>query len=257
MQEHVAVVTLSRPDKHNAVDREMFDALYRAGTELAEDRRVRSVVLCGAGDNFCAGIDTSVFQESAGITPEMLAPSEETPANYFQRVAYVWRELPMPVIAALQGVTFGAGMQIALGADVRIARPDARLSILEIKWGLIPDMSISTTLPGLLGYDQAVLRTWTGAHLSGEEALRLGLVTEISDHPVSRAQEIAAAIAKQSPDAIRGAKALYRAAWSERDAALLRKEAEIQLAVMAAPNQREAVRANVERREPSFGDPIV
>ena len=252
---HVATVTLNRADKHNAVDRAMFDALTAAGRSLAADKSVRAVVLRGDGDHFCAGIDVSVFQGAGGIDPAMMAAGDDTPANYFQSTAYVWRELPVPVIAALHGVVFGAGLQIALGADVRFASADAKLSIMEIKWGIIPDMSVSTTLPGLVPYDKAAMLAWTGRIVSGDEAAELGLVTGVADDPLAAATELAAAVAAKSPDAVRAIKSLFKESWADREAVLLRREAELQLAVMAAPNHKEAVVANVEKRAPDFGDP--
>ncbi|MEE8544020.1 MAG: enoyl-CoA hydratase-related protein, partial [Gammaproteobacteria bacterium] len=141
IQDHIAAVTLNRPDKANAVSLDMFDALGEAGKLLASNRSVRAVVLSGAGDNFCAGIDIDLFQdEKFAFDDEALAPLQDSPANRFQAAAYTWRELPVPVICAIKGVAYGAGLQIALGADLRYARADSSLSIMEIKWGLIPDM---------------------------------------------------------------------------------------------------------------------
>ena len=258
MHEHVAHVTLNRPDKHNAVDRAMFDALIGTGRALAEDASLRAVVVTGAGDNFCAGIDISVFQDDGDrIDPSAMAPLDGTPANLFQAAGYVWRELPVPVIAALKGAVFGAGLQIALGADLRIAAADAKLSIMEIKWGLIPDMGITTVLPALMAYDKAAELTWSGRVVGGEEAASLGLVSSVAEDPLAAAAALARDIAGRSPDAIRAAKRLFQEAWADRDAALLRREAELQMAVMAAPNQREAALANVQKRAPEFSDAVI
>ena len=251
--DHVAEVVLSRPDKHNAVDRDMFEAFGTVGARLAGDASVRAVVLRGSGENFCAGIDVSTFTDN-GIDPQLMQPCAGTPANFFQRAAYVWRELPVPVIAALHGVVFGAGLQIALGADVRIAAADARLSIMETKWGIIPDMASMTSLPALVSYDKAMELTWTGRIISGEEAAGIGLVTSLADDPVAQARALAAEISTKSPDAVRAAKKLYLDAYAERDAHLLRQEAELQMAVMAGPNQKEAVVANLQKRPPKFAD---
>ncbi len=251
--DHVAQVTLNRAGKHNAVDRAMFDAILEAGTSLAGDRSVRAVVLHGAGDNFCAGIDVSLFQ-SEGIDPATMQPRDGSPSNLYQSAAYVWRELPVPVIAAVHGVAYGAGLQIALGADLRIAADDAELSIMEIKWGIIPDMSITITLPGLMAYDEAAELAWTGAVVSGRDAAAMGLVTRSAQDPLREARDLARRIAERSPDAIRATKRLFREAWADRDAALLRREAELQLEVMAGSNQKEAAAANIERRRPDFGD---
>ena len=253
VENHVADVVLSRPDKHNAVDRDMFEAFGTVGERLASDASIRAVVLRGSGENFCAGIDISTFSGD-GIDPRLMQPSPGTPANFFQRAAYVWRELPVPVIAALHGVVFGAGLQIALGADVRIAAADARLSIMETKWGIIPDMASMTSLPALVSYDRAMELTWTGRIISGEEAASIGLVTALADDPVVQARALAGEISTKSPDAVRAAKKLYLDAYAERDQHLLRREAELQMAVMAGPNQKEAVMANMQKRPPKFAD---
>jgi len=257
LSDAVAEVVLNRPTKHNAVDREMFDALTEAGSTLADRRDLRAVVLRGAGDNFCAGIDVSVFANGE-IDPASMQALPKTPANLYQNAAYAWRSLPVPVIAALRGAVFGAGLQIALGADVRIASPDARLSVMESKWGLIPDMAASITFPAVLPYDTAAELTWTGRIVSADEAGRLGLVSSITEDPVAAARAMARTIASRSPDAVRAAKRLLLEAYghddANRDAALLRREAELQLGVLRGANQREAVRANLEKRDPEFGD---
>ncbi len=253
---HVAQVVLNRPDKHNAVDHAMFDALTETAESLGADGSLRAVVLCGKGENFCAGIDVSVFQGGA-FDPASMRPRDGSPANYYQSVAYLWREMPVPVIAALHGASFGAGLQIALGADLRFASPAAKLSIMEIKWGIIPDMGISTTLPALMPIDAALELAWTGRVVSGEEAAALGLVTAAVGDPLASAMDAAAQIAAKSPDAIRATKTLFKEAWADRDTALLRREAELQMRVMASPNQKEAVMANLQKRDPDFGDPVV
>lgn len=253
---HVAQVTLNRADKHNAVDRAMFDAFIETGSALAGDSSIRAVVLAGAGENFCAGIDISTFTDG-GISPELMQPIDGSAANYFQSAAYVWRQMPVPVIAALRGVVFGAGFQVALGADLRIAAPDTRMSIMETKWGIIPDMGISTLLPANVAYDKAAELTWSGRIVDTEEALALGLVTMRADDPLASALQLAGEIAARSPDAVRAAKKLLQASYEERDQKLLALEARLQMQVMAGANQKEAVLANVEQRAPKFGKPDV
>ena len=254
----IARVNLNRPAKHNAVDRDMFDALTDTGHKLANMPDLRAVVLSGNGDHFCAGIDVSVFQGGVdSIDPASMQPAGSSPANYYQNAAWVWRDLPVPVIAALHGAVFGAGLQIAIGADIRIANNAAKLSIMEVKWGIIPDMGLSVSLPALMSYDKAAELTWTGRVVSGEEAASLGLVTRVADDPREAADQLAMQIAARSPDAVRGAKRLLKAAWADRDAELLRLEAELQMAVMAAPNQKEAVLANLQKREAEFGDAAI
>lgn len=255
MSDGVAIVSLNRPEKHNAVDRGMFDAIIETGARLASDRSLRAVVLQGKGDNFCAGIDISVFQGGeSSFDPASMQPLDPSLANYYQSAGWAWRELPVPVIAALRGAVFGAGLQIALGADLRIAGESAKLSVMEIKWGIIPDMGISVALPALMAYDKALELTWTGRIVGAEEAASLGLVTRMVDNPNETAVELARHIAGRSPDAIRAAKSLFKEAWADREAALLRREAELQLRVMAGANQKEAIMANLQKRDPDFGD---
>jgi enoyl-CoA hydratase/carnithine racemase len=253
--DHVARVTLNRPDKHNAIDYQMFSELAGAGKQLAEDRSVRAVILHGAGEHFCAGIDISVFQQKEPVaTAEAMAPRDGSPANLFQRAAYIWREIPVPVICAIQGAAYGGGLQIALGADLRFAAPDARLSIMEIKWGLIPDMAFSTTLRGIVPMDIAKSLVWSGKIIGGGEALRLGLVTEVHDDPLQAANEMAHSISQKSPDAIRAAKQLINESWAQSEADALRLEARLQMSLLGQKNQVEAARANIERRSPEFSD---
>ena len=255
IRDHIAQVTLNRPDKANAVNLAMFDALGAAGRELAENRAVRAVVLTGAGDNFCAGIDVSLFSnEDSAIDARALSPLPGSIANRFQAAAYTWRQLPVPVICAIRGVAFGAGFQIAMGADLRYARPDSSLSIMEVKWGLIPDMAITTTLRDLLALDRAKEMAWSGRVVGGEEASQLGLVTALHDDPLAVAVETAQAICAKSPDAIRSMKRLLNTAWRLSDPEALALEAELQLGVLGKKNQLEAVMANMQKRSPEFDD---
>jgi enoyl-CoA hydratase/carnithine racemase len=175
--------------------------------------------------------------------------------NRFQRVAYDWVALPVPVIAAVHGNCLGGGLQIALGADIRIAAPTARLSVMEVKWGLVPDMSITQTLPRLVGIDVAKELAFTGRVFGGEEALALGVVTRLSDDPLAAAQALATEIAGRSPDAVRGIKRLFAEAWNRPADEALRLEAEIQLALIGSPNQLAAVTAGVSKQPGTFVDP--
>ena len=251
----VAHVILNRPDKHNAVDMQMFDEIGAIGERLASEPSLRAVVLSGAGENFCAGIDTSVFTDSDGkLEPDSLAPMADSPANRFQRAAFAWRELPVPVICAIHGVAFGAGTQIALGADLRYAHPEAKMSIMEIKWGLIPDLGVSVTARNVVRWDRLRDLAYSGKVLDGNAALAAGLVTEVHDEPVAAAKATAAAIAQRSPDAIRAMKKLFNECPELDSGASLELEARLQMGVMSRPNQAEAVRAIVEGREPEFKD---
>ncbi len=255
IENHVAEIVLNRPEKHNAVDMRMFDELAGAGKDLAAERSVRAVVLTGAGDNFCAGIDVSIFNDpGAAIDPVSMAPQAGSDANRFQRAAYAWREIPVPVVCAIRGVAFGAGAQIALGADLRYAAPDAKLSIMEIRWGLIPDLAISVTASGLVREDRLRELAYTGRVVDAQEARELGLVTAVHDDPLQAARDTARLIAGRSPDAIRAMKKLFNARRDLDAAKSLELEAGLQSRVIGQPNQLEAVRANSEGREPDFGD---
>jgi enoyl-CoA hydratase/carnithine racemase len=211
-------------------------------------------VMRGAGDNFCAGIDLSVFQGSglSGIDKDAFKPRDGSPANFFQSAAYVWRELPVPVIAAIKGVAFGAGLQIALGADIRYAAPDARLSIMEIKWGIIPDMAITATLRDVMPADRAKELSLTGRIVSGSEAGTIGLITAVHDDPLDAARTLASEIAGKSPDASRAIKTLVNTSWHDSIEAALKREAKLQMSLLGKPNQTEAVTANLEKRAPDF-----
>jgi enoyl-CoA hydratase/carnithine racemase len=254
----VADVRLDRPGKLNALDRSMLAALVRAGRQVAEDGTVRAVVLSGNGRAFSAGLDFAEFQamttDGAGQIPGLDEDDGYTgPAQALaQRAAYTWAELPVPVIAAVHGVAFGGGLQIALGADIRLAAPDARLSVMEIKWGLIPDMTGSQLLPGLVGRDVAKELTFTGREVSGQEAAGLGLVTRVSDDPLAQALALAAEIAARSPQAIRAAKRLLDQAGRVPLHDGFAAEQRVIRQLVGSPDQIEAVRANLERRAPVF-----
>ncbi|MBV8430089.1 MAG: crotonase/enoyl-CoA hydratase family protein, partial [Solirubrobacterales bacterium] len=215
----------------------------------------RVVILHGEGPSFCSGLDvsSSFSSEDEAINPnqELLG---EVP-NRFQRVAYDWVRLPVPVIASIHGNCLGGGLQIALGADIRVAAPDARLSVMEVKWGLIPDMSITQTLPRLVGLDVAKELTFTGRVFSGEEALGLGVVTRLSAEPLETAHELAAEIATKSPNAVQGAKQLFEESWSTTPREGLALEAQIQRQLIGSPNQIAAITAGLTRQPAEFVDP--
>ncbi len=252
----VAEVTLNRPDKLNALDHEMFDAIAAAGESLKGQAGLRAVVLAGAGGNFCAGIDTGLFMQMAGrieaVRHDMLNPPAGEIANAFQKPVTVWQELPVPVIAALSGVAFGAGAQLALAADFRIAGPDLRLSIMEAKWGLVPDMGITRSLFRLVRADQAKELMMTARILDTDEALQMGLVTRQADAPLDEARAFARQLAERSPEALAGIKRLVDEGWNLPAEASLRLEAEIQAPIIGSPNQIEAVTANLQKRKPRF-----
>jgi enoyl-CoA hydratase/carnithine racemase len=258
-EDGVADVRLNRPDKLNALDPEMFEALVEAGEGLARERGLRAVVLSGEGRAFCAGLDFASFRQSAEPAARparaLFERTAASPANHAQRAAWVWKELPVPVIAALHGVAYGGGLQVALAADVRIVAPDARLSVRELHWGLIPDMSGTQTLRRLVRADVARELTYTARIVDGAEAVALGLAPRVSERPREDALALAREIAARSPDAVRAAKRLLDGADDGDVAAGLRLEEELQRSLVGGPNQAEAVRANLEQRPPRFQDP--
>jgi enoyl-CoA hydratase/carnithine racemase len=253
--DHVAVVTLSRAEKHNALDVEMFEGIIGAAQELSTETGVRAVVLHGDGPSFCSGLDVTSIMAGGGGVDGLLHPLRGEVPNWFQRAAYEWVRLPVPVIAALHGNCLGGGLQIALGADIRIAAATTRLSVMEVKWGLVPDMSITRTLPRLVGIDVAKELTYTGRVFDGTEAQRLGIVTRLSDQPLGAAQALAAEIATRSPDAVRAAKRLYDEAWTGRAETTLALEAQLQLGLIGTPNQLAAVTAGFTKQPAEFIDP--
>lgn len=255
ISERVAEVTLSRPDKHNGLDYPMFDAINEAIDEVGSDPSVRAVVLSGEGRSFCAGLDfASVLAEGRPIEDSFTKRQGEI-ANSFQRVAYGWQELPVPVIAALQGNCLGGGCQIALAADIRIAAPNLKLSVLEIKWGLIPDMGLTQSLPRLVGIDRAKELTWSGRIVDSDEALALGLVTAIDQTPLDGARQLAAELASKSPDAIRRGKHLLEESWNAPAAEALALEEKLQRELLGTPNQLAAVQAGISGEPAEYADP--
>jgi len=256
----IADVRLNRADKLNAADDAMFEQVASLGRELAQDRSLRAVVLSGEGRGFCAGIDTSSFAAAAGGDREpsgfdAFARDPDEAANHVQQFAWVWRELPVPVIAAVHGVCFGAGIQLALAADIRFVAPDAKLSIMEMKWGLIPDVTGTQTLRHLLPLDVLKELTFTARTVSGEQAKELGLATHVSDAPRDAAYELAREIASRSPDAVRAAKRLLNETSTASPAEGLALEAALQRQLIGSPNQLESVMSNLQRREPAYQDP--
>jgi enoyl-CoA hydratase/carnithine racemase len=252
----VATVTMVRSDKHNALDQGMFEGLMNAAAQLAGDASVRAVVLHGEGKSFCSGLDVASFMSGEGGTGVLLEREEGRLANFAQRVTYDWSLVPVPVIAAIHGNCFGGGLQIALGADIRVAAPDAKLSIMEVKWGLVPDMGITQTLPRLVPIDVAKELTFSGRIVSGSEGLEIGLVTRTAEDPLAAALTLAGEIAQKSPDAVRAAKRLYDETWTSNDtASALVLESELQTGLIGEPNQIAAVVAGMSGEPPVFVDP--
>lgn len=258
----VVELQLVRSDKMNALDPAMFDALIDAGTRLCSDADVRAVVIAGRGKAFCAGLDMQSFErmgDGAGTSvlgdgaagADLLVRTHGI-ANAAQQVAMVWRAVPVPVIAAVHGVAFGGGLQVALGADMRIVAPDTRMSVMEIKWGLVPDMAGMVLMRELARTDVVRELTFTGRVFTGEEALQIGFATRLSSEPLADALALAHEIAVKSPDAIRAGKRLLNASLDLGAAELLMAESVEQKRIIGSPNQTEAVRANMEKRAPRF-----
>lgn len=248
--DHVANVMLSRPSHHNGLDWAMIDGLLEVQQCLTQLVGLRAVVLGGDGDSFCAGLDMASIMGEAERLPTLLAP-DATGVNPVQRLALGWREAGVPVVAALHGHVYGGGLQIALGADIRILHPQARLGLLEIDWGIIPDMAISVTGEGLR---QDVLHEMaiTGRKVSGEEAYQLGLGSRLSDTPQESAWETAALIATRSPRAVAAARELFTRGLSLAHRDRLALEANLQQQLLAGNEHREAVSARMERRATRF-----
>jgi enoyl-CoA hydratase/carnithine racemase len=254
--DHVAVVTLTRPDKHNALDAPMFEGIIDAAERCQSEPGLRAVVIHGEGPSFCSGLDVAGLMAGAQDGADPIGDRlREEPPNWFQRAAYGWIGVPVPVIAALHGSCLGGGLQIALAADIRIAAPDTRMSVMEIKWGLIPDMSITRTLPRLVPIDVAKELTFTGRVFTGLQAHQLGIVTRVSSDALPQARELAAEIATRSPDAIRGAKRLFDESWTGSPEDTLALEAELQRGLIGSPNQMAAVTARFTKQRPEFVDP--
>lgn len=253
----VVEVALSRADKMNALDPAMFDGLIEAAHAVRALSGVRAVVLHGEGRAFCAGLDMGSFAAMAdgqGTNMGNLLPREGSIANRAQQTGWLWRELPVPVIAAVHGVAFGGGLQVAMGADVRFTHPDTQWSVLEIKWGLVPDMAGMPLLREVVRGDVLRDLTYTGRVLRGAEAQALGLATHVVDDPLTAARDMAAQIAGRSPHAVRAGKRLLNALSDQSAAELLQAETDEQVALIGSPNQVEAIHAGVQKRAPQFQD---
>lgn len=256
----VADVRLIRADKMNALDSDMFDALVAASETVSKDKSVRCVVLSGDGRAFCAGLDMGSIGDMVADSEgdlngrQPLATRTHGPANRPQQAVWGWRECSVPVIAAVHGVAFGGGFQLTLGADIRIVHPETKLSIMEIKWGLIPDMAGTPLMRELVRGDVIRELTYTGRIFSGAEALDMGFATRISDDPRAEALELAKEIASKSPSAIQAAKTAFNGLNELNHAQALLRESEIQDEIIGRKNQIEAIMAGLQKRKPIFRD---
>lgn len=250
----VAQVRLTRADKLNALDPVMFEAIIAAGHHLHKLKGLRAVVLSGEGRGFCAGLDLASFAGLGGGDTPPLTERTHGNANSFQQVAMVWRKLPVPVIAALHGVCLGGGLQIASGADIRVAHPETRMAIMEMKWGIVPDMGGFALWRGLVRDDVLRELVYTNREFTGAEAQGLGLVTHVADEPQMQANDIASEIANRNPHAIRAAKRLHAGMMDRDTNAILLEESIEQHAIVGSRNQMEAVAAGMAKRPPNFDD---
>jgi enoyl-CoA hydratase/carnithine racemase len=251
----VADVRLTRADKMNALDPAMFDALVAACDRLGKEKGLRAVVLSGEGRAFCAGLDMgrfSAMKQGGGVGD--IEKRTHGLSNAFQYAVLGWRELPVPVIAAVHGVAFGGGFQLALGADIRYVAEETRLSVLEIKWGLVPDMGGTVLMRNLAREDVVRELTYTGRIFSAQEALAFGFATRVCADPRREALALAREIADKNPHAVRAAKRLLNVAADESEAACLLAESREQGALVGSPNQVEAVKANLDKRAPRFAE---
>lgn len=252
---HVAIVTMNRPDKLNALDIDQIEALVAAGEELKAAKDVRAVVLVGAGDSFCAGLDVSAMPKLAELAQSTgFTTRTHGQSNLFQAAVMIWTELPQPVIAAVSGHAYGGGFQLMLGADIRVAAPEARFSVMEGRWGIVPDMGGMVLMPRLARLDVIRRLTYTAEVFGAEAALDWGFVTELAGDPLARALALAEEIAARSPDAVRMAKRLITDTALMGSAEALIAESAAQEALVGQPNQMEAVMAGMQKRAAVFKD---
>jgi len=253
IENHIARVTLTRGDKMNGIDMPLAEELAAAGQSLMDRDDVRAVVLSGEGRAFCAGLDVASFAVlAAGNPEEAIMPRTYGNTNLFQEICMIWRKLPVPVIAALHGVVFGGGFQIAMGADIRIAHPETKLSIMEMKWGLVPDMGGMVLLPPLTRSDVLRKMTYTNEQITAQQAESWGLVTELAEDPLAAAMQLATVIAEKSPTAIRAAKRLIEVAETQGVDDVLMAESREQTDLIGKPEQMEVIAANMQKRKPVF-----
>ncbi|WP_166424655.1 crotonase/enoyl-CoA hydratase family protein [Paraglaciecola sp. 20A4] len=248
----IAVVTLNRPEKMNAIDLDMFESITAAGESLINNRAVKAVVIHGDGAAFCAGLDLSSLAEDGPDEMALGSPKIGKAPNLYQKVAWVWKEVPVPVIAAVHGVCFGGGLQIALGADMRYVHKDTKMSIMESKWGLIPDMAGTQILRDLCRVDIAKELTFTGRIFNGEQAVQYGIATEVAIDPLAKAMAVAESIVALSPDAMVYAKQLFEDGWQcSREEGLLMEET-LNAKLMGSENQMEAVRSGMSKSKGNY-----
>ncbi len=248
----IADVRLNRPDKLNALTIDTLVQLRDTARDLARDRSLRGVVLSGEGDSFCAGLDIATVLKQPRRIVTALVPRPRLGTNVFQEACWAWRRVPVPVVAAVRGHCYGGGLQIALGADYRFTTPDAQWSVLEAKWGLIPDMSGVHALSQQVGLDVAKRLTWTAEVIDGAEAVRLGVASEVADDPYAAARVFLAKVATRSPDTVAAGKRLFEDTWGRGARRTFARERIEQVRMLLNPNTRRAQQAGMKREVPSF-----
>ena len=248
----LARVTLDRADKHNGLDREMMKALVDAARWLKRQKDIRAVILHGAGESFCAGLDFPAMTRRPLRLLGDFFKFGIRDTNLFQKVCWCWRDLPMPVLAAIHGRCYGGGLQIALAADFRFSTPECEFSIMEIKWGLVPDMTGSVTLRELARIDVIKELAMTGRVIDGDTAQKLGLVSHVAEDPMTAAEQLAEELLARSPDAVSACKRLFQDAWAATPGQAFDLESRLQFRLLTSANQREAMKANFAKRPPDF-----
>lgn len=244
IDQSIATVTLNRPDKYNGLDLSMFEGIARAARKLRKDRSVRGVILRGAGNAFSSGLDVKGVSRNPLNFARLLFKPGRKATNLAQDVSYLWRQVPAPVIAVTHGFCFGGGFQIALGADFRFTTADCEFAVMEAKWGLIPDMGITATLPELISIDLAKELTMTGRRFSGIEAKAMGLVSRVCEDPLEDARKFLEELRERSPDAVAAGKLLYNKTWRASDRTGLHWETKLQRKIIGRYNQRAAASRN-------------
>lgn len=252
IQDGIAHVRLSRPDKLNALTLDMLDDLAATAHGLRSDRRLRAVIVAGEGDSFCAGLDFGSAMKDPRRIATRFVPRPWRGTNTFQEAPWALRRLPVPVIAAVSGHCLGGGLQIALAADFRITHPEATWSVLEGRWGIIPDMSGVHALSQLVGIDVAKKLTMTAEKFSGARAQELGLATEVSEDPMAAAVALAEQLTQRSPDALAATKRLFDDTWTAGPRRTFARERREQLPLLFGPNAARARAANARKAEPEF-----
>jgi len=248
----IASVILNRPDKMNALNKDLFEAIIATGEAIKKDNSVRVVVISGAGRAFCAGLDMELMM---AVGETNLDERTHGLSNVFQQAAWVWHEVPVPVIAAVHGTCFGGGLQLMTGADMRYIHPETKLSIMEMKWGIVPDMAGTQLWSRFVREDIIRELTYTARIFNGDEAHQYGFATRLTETPLDDAMATAQQIANKNPDAIRAAKRLISNQIQTNPEAGLLAESVEQTAIIKTPNQIEAVMANMQKRAPKFSDP--